>query len=88
MQWNKKCKTIDVQKKTVYWDLINRNMNKRDVQTGCSGYVHKAAIRVMGIWMFFSNNLVSVYETGFVLRSLMAGGRSSSSFSQFLPSCS
>ncbi len=51
MQWNKKCKTIrcakqyDVQK-TVYWDLINSNMNmnRRDVQTGCSGYVlHKNA---------------------------------------------
>ncbi len=56
--------------KTVYWDLINSNMNKRDVQTGCSGYVHKAAIRVMRI--FTVNNLVSVYETGFVLRSLMA----------------
>ncbi len=25
-------------KKTVYWDLINSNVNKRDVQTGCSGY--------------------------------------------------
>ncbi len=24
--------------KTVYWDLINSNVNKRDVQTGCSGY--------------------------------------------------
>ncbi len=23
--------------KTVYWDLINSNMNKRDVQTGCTG---------------------------------------------------
>ncbi len=22
--------------KTVYWDLINSNVNKRDVQTGCS----------------------------------------------------
>ncbi len=31
--------------KTVYWDLINSNsnMNMRDVQTGCSGYVHKNA---------------------------------------------
>ncbi len=37
---------------------------------GCSGMYTK--IRVMGIWMFSSNNLVSVYETGFVLRSLMA----------------
>ncbi len=35
MQWNKKCKTIDVQK-TVYWGLINSNMNKRDVQEGCA----------------------------------------------------
>ncbi len=46
MQNNKMCKTIDVQK-TVYWDLINSNMNmnknRRDVQTGCSGYVHKNA---------------------------------------------
>ncbi len=25
-------------KKTVYWDLINSNVNKRDVQTGCSWY--------------------------------------------------
>ncbi len=54
--------------KTVYWDLINSNMNmnmnRRDVQTGCSGYVHKNAGD--------DNNLVSVYETGFVLRSLMA----------------
>ncbi len=31
MQNNKMCK------KTVYWDLINSDMNKRDVQTGCSG---------------------------------------------------
>ncbi len=28
-------------KKTVYWDLINSDMNKRDVQTGYSGYVDK-----------------------------------------------
>ncbi len=25
----------------MYWDLINSDMNRRDVQTGCSGYVHK-----------------------------------------------
>ncbi len=47
MQWNKKCKTIRCTKKTVYWDLINSNMNlnmnRRDVQMGCSGYVHKNA---------------------------------------------
>ncbi len=43
--------------KTVYWDLINSNMNKRDerdVQTGCTGYVHIAAIRMMRIRMFYS----------------------------------
>ncbi len=41
----KKCKTIrcakQCKKKTVYWDLINSDMNRRDVQTGYSGYVHK-----------------------------------------------
>ncbi len=35
------CKTIGCAKKTVYWDLINSDMNRRDVQTGYSGYVHK-----------------------------------------------
>ncbi len=39
------CKTIGCEKqktkKTVYWDLINSDMNRRDVQTGYSGYVHK-----------------------------------------------
>ncbi len=42
------CKTIGCaknnrmcNKKTVYWDLINSDMNRRDVQTGYSGYVHK-----------------------------------------------
>ncbi len=34
------CKTIGCAK-TVYWDLINSDMNRRDVQTGCLGYVHK-----------------------------------------------
>ncbi len=38
--------------KTVYWDLINSNMN-RDVQegcaNGCTGYIHVAAIRMMRI---------------------------------------
>ncbi len=61
MQNNKMCK------KTVYWDLINSNMNMngRDVQTGCSGYVHKnTGDESMDV---SSNNLVSVYETGFVL---------------------
>ncbi len=63
-------KIVIFMKKTVYWELINTNVYKRDVQTGCSGYVHKAAIWVMRI--FTVNNLVSVYETGFVFRSLMA----------------
>ncbi len=31
-------------KKTVYWDLINSNVNKRDVQTVVQGIVHKAAL--------------------------------------------
>ncbi len=29
-------------------------------------------VRVMKVWMFFNNNLVGDYETGFVFRSLMA----------------
>ncbi len=49
MQNNKMCK------KTVYWDLINSNMNmnmnERDVQMGCSGYVLKK-IRVMRMCMY------------------------------------
>ncbi len=52
--------------KNSIWDLINSNMNKRDgwdVQTVCTGYVHIAAIRMMRI---------NVYETEFVLRSMMA----------------
>ncbi len=49
-------------------------MNRRDVQTGYSGYVHKKH----GWWEYgciFSNNLVGDYETGFVFRSLMAWGK-------------
>ncbi len=41
VQNNKMCKTIGCAKKTVYWDLINSDMNRRDVQMGYSGYVHK-----------------------------------------------
>ncbi len=36
--------------KNSIWDLINSNINKRDerdVQTGCTAYVHIAAIRMM-----------------------------------------
>ncbi len=64
--------------KNSIWDLINSNMNKRDgrdVQTGCTGYVHIAAIRMMSIRMVFLQlimSLINVYETEFVLRSLMA----------------
>ncbi len=37
---NKMCKKNNKmykkrKQKTVYWDLINSNVNKRDVQTGC-----------------------------------------------------
>ncbi len=66
--------------KTVYWDLINSNMNKRDegdVQTGCTGYVHIAAIRMienMNVLQLIMS-LVDDYETEFVLRSLMAWGK-------------
>ncbi len=52
VQNNKMCKTIGCAKKTVYWDLINSDMNRRDVQTGYSGYVHKKN-RVMRVWMYF-----------------------------------
>ncbi len=83
---NKMCKTSKMCKnkmcKNSIWDLINSNINKRDerdLQTGCTGYVHIAAIRMMRIWMCFVFCfflcLVNVYETEFVLRSLMAWGK-------------
>ncbi len=52
-------------------------MCKRDVQTGCTGYIHVAAIRMMGIVNVLQlvMSLVNVYETEFVLRSLMAWGK-------------
>ncbi len=52
-------------------------MNKRDVQMGWIGYVHVAAIRMKGIVNVLQliMSLVSVYETGFVFRSLMARGK-------------
>ncbi len=73
MQWNKKCKTIRCAKNSIL-DLINSNMNKRDVQTGLyrvctqSSNTGDENMDVLQIIM----SLVSVYETGFVLRSLMA----------------
>ncbi len=67
--------------KTVYWDLINSNMNKRDVLEGCANGLYRVCthssntddenMNVLQLIM----SLVSVYETGFVLRSLMAWGK-------------
>ncbi len=63
--------------KTVYWDLINSNMNKRDVQEGCANgyqvYTHSSNTddEYMNVLQLIMS-LVNVYETGFVLRSLMA----------------
>ncbi len=64
--------------KTVYWDLIKSNMNKRDVQEGCANGLYRVCthssntdnenMNVLQLIM----SLVSVYETGLVLRSLMA----------------
>ncbi len=59
--------------KNSIWDLINSNINKRDerdVQTGCTGYVctHSSNRHDENMNVFFLN----VYETEFVLRSLMA----------------
>ncbi len=36
----KSAKQSDVQK-TVYWGLINSNMNKRDVQEGCANGLYR-----------------------------------------------
>ncbi len=64
--------------KTVYWDLINSNMNRKDVQEGCANGLYRVCthnsnmddenINVLQLIM----SLVNVYETEFVLRSLMA----------------
>ncbi len=64
--------------KTVYWDLINSNMHKRDVQEGCANGLYRVCthssntddenMNVLQLIM----SLVSVYETGFALTSLMA----------------
>ncbi len=60
--------------KPVYWDLINSNMNKRDVQTGlyrvCTHSSNTGDENMNVLQLIMS--LVSVYETEFVLRSLMA----------------
>ncbi len=72
MQWNKKCKPIRCAK-TVYWDLINSNMNKRDVQEGCANGLYRVCTHSSNMDVLqLTMSLVSVYETGFVLRSLMA----------------
>ncbi len=42
MQNNKMCKIIRCAKNNVLGiSNMNMNTNRRDVQTGCSGYVHK-----------------------------------------------
>ncbi len=77
MQWNKKCKTIRCAK-TVNWDLINSNMNKRDVQEGCANGLYRVCTHSSNTGyenmdvLQLTMSLVSVYETGVVLRSLMA----------------
>ncbi len=64
--------------KTVYWDLINSNMN-RDVQDGCANGLYWVCTHSsntddenMNVFAVNKLSLVNVYETEFVLRSLMA----------------
>ncbi len=49
-------------------------MCKRDVQTGCTGYIYVADDENMNVLQLIMS-LVNVYETEFVLRSLMAWGK-------------
>ncbi len=62
--------------KTVYWDLLNSNMNKRDVQEGCANGLYRVCTHNSNTddenMNVLVNNETCVYETGFVLRSLMA----------------
>ncbi len=64
--------------KPVYWDLINSNMTKRDVQEGCANGLYRVCTHSSNMDDENMNvlqliiSLVSVYETGFVLWSLMA----------------
>ncbi len=67
--------------KTVYWDLINSNMN-RDVQEGCANGLYRVCTHSSNTDDGNSDcytvnilSLVNVYETEFVLRSLMARGK-------------
>ncbi len=63
--------------KIVFWDLINSNINKRFIPMGCanglcwvcthSSNTDDENMNVLQLVM----SLVSVYETGFVLRSLI-----------------
>ncbi len=68
MQNNKMCK------KTVYWDLINSNMNKRDVQEGCANGLYRICTQSSNTgdenMDVLQLTILQVYETGFVLRSL------------------
>ncbi len=54
MQNNKMCK------KTVYWDLINSNMNKRDVQEGCANGLYRVCTQSREYGCFTVYNLVSL----------------------------
>ncbi len=65
-------------------------MCKRNVQTGCTGYVHIAAMRMMennGCFLQFIK-LSPVDVMRLSLGAWWPEGRSSSAVSQFLPSCS
>ncbi len=60
--------------KNSIWDLINSNMNKRDVQEGCANGLYRVCTHSsntddenMDVLQLIIS-LVSVYETGFVLR--------------------
>ncbi len=66
--------------KNSIWDLINSNINKRDERDGCANGLYWVCTHSsntddenMNVCFFFFNKcLVNVYETEFVLRSLMA----------------
>ncbi len=83
---------------TVYCGLINININtdvQENVQIGCTGYVHIAAVWMMEnngcvysllnwvLWMLWCYDAMRLS-----LGAWWPGGRNSSSVSQFLPSCS
>ncbi len=66
-------------------------MCKKNVQTGCTGYVHIAAMRMMKnneCFTVYKLSLVNVMRLSLSVGAWWPEGRSSSSVSQFLPSCS